>query len=188
MKLITLPILLNCGFDKEATKYLDWYNELLPYYSINTLPRLAHHFGQVLVESDRGKAESEYASGIAYEGRLDLGNTKPGYGVKYKGRGAIEVTGFYNYDAFGKKFGIDCVNDPELLEEPKWWVVSGLWYWDTRRINRIADQNDVLGCSQLVNQGSLPKPGTIRKRLPNHYAERVKFTNRCKIALSPLFA
>ena len=149
--------------------------------------RLAYLLGQVIVESDKGRAEHEYASGIAYEGRVDLGNVFPGDGVRYKGRGGIECTGRANYTAFAKKFGIDCVNHPELLEEPKWWVASALWYWDTRSLNRLSDQDDILGVSQVVNQGSKANPKKPRLRLPNGYADRVKYTQQCKVALAPLF-
>ena len=187
MKPLTTSILIACGFDREVEKYVPFLNELLPAYGITTLLRLAHFLGQVIVESDKGRAEHEYASGVAYENRTDLGNTSPGDGVKYRGRGGIECTGKFNYVAFGKKFGIDCVNHPELLEQPKWWVVSALWYWNSRNMNKIADRDDVLGCSQLVNQGSLAKPGTVRARLPNNYADRVAYVAKCKLALAPLF-
>lgn len=60
----------------------------------------------------------EYASGVAYEGRKDLGNYVPGDGVKYAGAGYIQLTGRANYTNYGKIFGIDLVCHPELALDP----------------------------------------------------------------------
>ena len=56
----------------------------------------------------------EYASGWAYEGRLDLGNTQPGDGPRFKGRGLIQLTGRSNYLAYGAQLGVDLVGHPDL--------------------------------------------------------------------------
>jgi predicted chitinase len=55
-----------------------------------------------------------------YEGRVDdLGNTQRGDGVKFAGRGYVQLTGRRNYEVMGKKLGLDLVNNPELAELPE---------------------------------------------------------------------
>ena len=74
-----------------------------------------------------------------YEGRLDLGNTEPGDGKRFKGRGLIQVTGRANYRACGLALDLPLLDQPELLELPMPAARSAGWYWKSRKLDEIDD-------------------------------------------------
>ena len=95
----------------------------------------------------------EYASGKAYEGRRDLGNTQKGDGARFRGRGLIQLTGRANYTAASKALGEPYALDPELVERfPAAAIVSG-WFWQTHGLNELADKDDVKAVTRRVNGG-----------------------------------
>ncbi|MBD2177409.1 glycoside hydrolase family 19 protein [Pseudanabaena sp. FACHB-1998] len=138
----------------------DRLSQLLPHlntsmqrYEINTPLRKAHFLSQTAHESDGFNTNEEYASGAAYEGRRDLGNTKSGDGVRFKGRGLIQVTGRSNYAECGQALGVDLINNPQRLGDFELACLSAGWYWDTRNLNAYADQDDVLRITRIINGG-----------------------------------
>lgn len=93
---------------------------------------LALFMGQVQHESGNFRYNKELASGKAYEGRRDLGNVNAGDGVRYKGRGWIQLTGRANYQKYGKMLGIDLENNPEMAEDPEIANKLAVAYWKDR--------------------------------------------------------
>jgi predicted chitinase len=95
--------------------------------------------------------DKKYAPRIA---RI-LGNTQPGDGEKYYGRGFIQLTGRYNYDRAGKALGIDLVNDPGLAADPKIAAKIAVWYWNTRVKPKVDDFSDTEIVTKYINPGLL---------------------------------
>jgi putative chitinase len=91
----------------------------LEQFAIDSRLRAAHFLAQICHESDGFCTTVEYASGDAYEGRERLGNTKPGDGRRFKGRGLIQLTGRANYTQYGKLLSLELVDEPALAAEPK---------------------------------------------------------------------
>ena len=122
-------------------------------YAINTTLRQAHFLAQCAHESDGFHTCQEYASGAAYEGRRDLGNTHPGDGKRFKGRGILQLTGRSNYTSYGKALGIDLVDDPDLAADfPAAALIAAL-YWKQHSLNPRADADDIEGVTRRVNGG-----------------------------------
>ncbi|MFP5503245.1 MAG: peptidoglycan-binding protein [Candidatus Sericytochromatia bacterium] len=92
----------------------------------------------------------EFASGEAYEGRKNLGNTQPGDGPRYKGRGYIQLTGRSNYRYFGQKLGLDLENHPELALRADVAARIAAEYWKFWKIPDLARAGDWVGVNRKV--------------------------------------
>lgn len=122
-------------------------------FGIDSPARQAAFLAQVGHESGQLRYVRELASGAAYEGRRDLGNVVAGDGVRYKGRGLIQITGRANYKECGRALGLDLVANPELLEEPLNACRSAAWFWSSRGLNALADEGDQRAITRRINGG-----------------------------------
>lgn len=131
----------------------DAMEDLVSTFEINTDFRQQHFLSQCAHESDHFQTTREYASGAAYEGRKDLGNTVKGDGQRFRGRGLIQLTGRANYRAASNALQEPYVEQPELVERfPAAAIVSG-WFWKTHGLNELADKDDVRAVTKRVNGG-----------------------------------
>ena len=95
----------------------------------------------------------EFASGEAYNNRANLGNTQPGDGPRYKGRGYIQLTGRANYRYFGNKLGVDLENNPDLAMRPDIAAKVVAEFWKFWKIPAIAQRGDWQGVNRKVAGG-----------------------------------
>lgn len=124
---------------------------------ITSKNEVAAFLSQVATETGNLKWLEEIASGAAYEGRRDLGNTQPGDGRRFKGRGLIQLTGRANYERFAKYAGRpDIMQNPQLVsQDPTLAVQSAIFYWNTRKgLREAAQRGDIDKVSRLVNGGT----------------------------------
>jgi putative chitinase len=135
-------------------------------FDTDTDLRAAHFLAQICHESDGFVTTEEYASGIAYEGRL--GNTTRGDGPKYKGRGLIQLTGKANYQTYGKIMGLDLVGDPELAAVPTTSLKIACQFWKQHNLNALADADNIEAITRKINGGL---NGVESRR---HYLTRAK--------------
>lgn len=127
--------------------------EAMQEFGISTPKQQAAFLAQVAHESGSLRYTRELADGLAYEGRGDLGNTKPGDGPRYKGRGLLQITGRANYAACGAALGADLLAHPELLELPSGACRSAAWYWKQHGLNRFADTDSFGALTRAINGG-----------------------------------
>lgn len=135
-------------------------NEILPHlvdameeYGINTPQRQAAFLAQLAHESGSLRYVREIASGDAYEGRANLGNFEAGDGRRFKGRGLIQITGRANYAQCALALGLPLLQKPEILEQPGPSCRSAAWFWHTHGLNALADQDNFLQITKVINGG-----------------------------------
>ena len=126
-------------------------------YHADTPLRIAMFVAQAAHETAGFRYLEEIASGEAYEGRRDLGNTQRGDGKRYKGRGVFQLTGRANYARCSKAlFENESVllDAPWLLADPEAAATSAGWYWDWKQLNIPADAKNVLAVTKKINGGT----------------------------------
>lgn len=135
-------------------RYFKPLDDTMSARAIDTPLRRSHFLAQLAHESGSLRFSEELASGDAYEGRADLGNTQPGDGRRFKGRGLIQLTGRANYAAYSQATGIDYVLQPKLLaDDPAVAADVAGWYWSSRGLNQQADRDDVTTITKIINGG-----------------------------------
>lgn len=136
---------------------LEELSRIATQFGITNNLRLAHFLAQCAHESGSWKYKLEIASGQAYEGRKDLGNTQAGDGVRFKGRGYIQLTGRANYGVFSQFIGEDCVAQPDLVAT-KYPLASAAFFFNRNKLWTICDQGAtdevVTKVSKRVNGGT----------------------------------
>lgn len=84
----------------------------------------------------------------------ELGNTQPGDGERFKGRGLIQITGRHNYLLCGMGLNLDLVAHPELLEQPANAAMSAGWFWWNNKLSAIANAGNFITLTRRINGGT----------------------------------
>jgi putative chitinase len=136
-----------------ADSYLPHLLAAMKEADITSPLRVSAFLAQIAHESGQFRYWEELASGKAYEGRSDLGNTHEGDGPRYKGRGPIQVTGRTNYQNAGGALGLDLEAHPELAATPEVGFRIAGWFWTTHGLNELADKKDFDRITRRINGG-----------------------------------
>lgn len=154
-----------------AEVYLPHLNKFMEQYHIEKPLEVAYFLATIAVESGELRYAEEIASGAAYEGRKDLGNTVRGYGKRFKGRGLIQLTGFNNYKSYSDSIGFDFYSTEAKakgLAQPANAVRSACWFWWKNDLNKLANQDLAERVRRRVNGGL------------NGYAQFMQYVARSK--------
>lgn len=163
-------------------KLQEKYKSILDKNGINTPLRLAHFMAQIEHESGlkpisenlNYSAEGllktfkkyflqsqanfyarkpELIANRVYANRMGNGDEQSGEGWKYIGRGFLQITGKGNYFRLANDTDIDCFKNPEsLLIEPNA-MISAIWFWNLKDLNKFADADDILTITKRINGG-----------------------------------
>lgn len=156
-------------------------SRLLPKYSINTPARIAAFLAQTAHESGDFKFKTEnlnysaealiktwpkrYTAALAaqharkpelianhvYANRM--GNSEPGDGYRFRGRGFIQITGKANYLALSRYLGKTLDETIKYLETVDGACEGSCWFWRTNNLNRFAESGDMINLTRAINGG-----------------------------------
>ena len=160
-----------------------WRSECLPHlqaamqeFQIESPSRAAAFLAQIAHESGEFRFFEEIwgptKAQRRYEGRHDLGNTQAGDGFRYRGRGAMQLTGRANYHQYGKKLRLDLEGNPDSASQPEVAFRIAGRYWADHGLNALADVGDFLGITKKINGGI------------NGLRDRSRYYERAKLVLA----
>ncbi|WP_170176876.1 glycoside hydrolase family 19 protein [Nocardia mexicana] len=157
-----LEALAPKGDPGTLAKYLPYLNEAMRKAGISNPKREAAFLAQVLHETDGLRTLTEYGSEKYFNSNYgpdtavgrSLGNEKPGDGARFRGRGALQITGRDNYRAAGDSIDVDLVRHPERAADPEHAFDIAGWYWESRELNDEADKGKLDDITREINGGS----------------------------------
>lgn len=177
-------IMPNAG--ERARIYLIPIMKTLEMFEINNRLRIASFLAQIAHESGELRYTMEIwgptESQRRYSDRDDLGNTNPiarksaehnmdNTGHFYRGRGLIQITGYYNYVDAGEALDVDLVANPKLAELPDLSSMIAGWFWKTHGCNELADDGKFKTITRRINGGL------------NGYDDRMKYYKKALVVL-----
>lgn len=107
-----------------------------------------------------------------YGGRMGNRAEASGDGFRFRGSGALQLTGHANFYHAGQALGVDFVMQPDLVRTPKYALLTAGWFWDTHGCNNLAERGDWIALTKRINGGTIG------------YDDRVKHTNEAIAVLS----
>jgi len=141
--------------------YLPFMNKIMEIYEIDTPLRASAFLAQIAHESAELKYMEEVWGPTAQQKKYEppgevarrLGNTQRGDGFRYRGRGAIQITGRANYKKYGDLLGVDLVGNPDLAATPQYAFSTAGVFWKLNGLNELADVRDFIAITRRINGG-----------------------------------
>lgn len=167
---------------QRVTEHMHHIEHAMAVFDIDTPARQAAFLAQIGHESGGLRWIKELwgptPAQERYEGRSDLGNTQPGDGFQYRGRGWLQITGRDNYRrAYQRLRGKfpDCPNfeaNPDMVATARWAALTAAEYWWNHACNKLADEGKFEQLTRIINGGM------------NGYADRLARYEDAKAALA----
>ncbi|QQS48231.1 MAG: hypothetical protein IPM66_06210 [Acidobacteriota bacterium] len=163
----------------SASTYLPFLNRVMQIYRIETPLRASAFLAQLAHESGELRYWEEIWGPTPQQRKYEppgdlatrLGNTQPGDGYRYRGRGPIQITGRFNYRKYGSLLGVDIESNPDLAASTQiGFSIAGI-FWQNNGLNELADIEDFIGITKKINGGL------------NGLESRLKYYERAKLVL-----
>lgn len=159
-----LRLMMPTASKKNIKTFLPSLNKAMNEFRIVKPMQIAAFIAQITHESGSLHYVEEIADGSMYEYRKDLGNLEfialqtahanhTTTGHFYKGRGLIQITGYFNYVRCGAGLNVDLVTNPKLLCEVEYACRSAAWFWDSHNLNNYADVGLFGATTKVINGG-----------------------------------
>ena len=101
-----------------------------------------------------------------YGNRMNNRDEASGDGFRFRGRGILQLTGAANYHHASQALGVDFIMEPDLVATPQYAALTAGWFWDTQRLNALAEAGDWTGLTKRINGGTIGLED--RKKHINH--------------------
>ena len=145
--------LAQCGHESGGWTV---FEENLNYSAKGLLSVFKKYFPNETVANQYARKPQMIANRV-YAGRMGNGSPETGDGWKYRGRGPIQLTGKNNYATFAQSMfdsWQDIVDNPDLVSQDKQIaLMSAIWFWNTKDLNRYADVDDIKTMTRIINGG-----------------------------------
>lgn len=122
-------------------------------YSVNGLLKVFPKYFRTVEEAQLFARQPEKIANKVYANRMGNGDEASGDGWRFRGRGAIQITGHDNYVLCGRELGFDLMKQPEMLEKPIGAILSAGWFWNMRGLNAFADRQEFETITKRINGG-----------------------------------
>ena len=125
-------------------------------YSAKALDAIfGKYFKRAGRDAEQWHRQPEKIANTIYAGRMDNGDTASGDGWRYRGGGILQLTGKYNYTAFGKSVGMSAEDATDYVRTKQGAIESACWFWKENNINKYCDNDDIVRMTKRINGGTI---------------------------------
>jgi putative chitinase len=141
----------QCGHECAQFKILE---ENLNYRA-ETLMRIWPKRFPTLEIAKQFEKNPKKIANMVYANRMGNRDEASGDGYRFRGRGCLQTTGSANYFHAGKALGVDLIMEPDLLSTPKYAALAAGFFWNTHKLNELADIRDFVKMTKKINGGTI---------------------------------
>lgn len=135
-------------------------------YSAKGLYTVFRKYFKTIESAKKYERQPRKIANIVYANRM--GNTFENDGWNFRGGGSIQITGRNNYTELSKDLQQDFISNPNFIGEYPYYILSAGWFWNKRKLNKYADQDNIVRITKLINGGL------------NGLNDRIKWTEKVK--------